>query len=176
MRKCGNKYLFFFVLFFLIFHSYELNGGIVIYDCDGRKLVPKESAVAKMHKKKAENVINEINSNNCLPKLWKDLINNFDKSDKYPIKIHLSCEENFDCGEGDIKSAGITIPKYYSDWESPCGCEESSILHEMLHALAQVSDNDDDHKKIRGCEVKCTANIGACKRNPPPGEACECPK
>lgn len=176
MRRYCIKYSFFFIFCILIFLLNKLFSEIVIYDCDGRELLPKKSTIAKRHKNKAERIIQEINKNNCLPKKWKDDINSFHTSETYNIKIYLSCDENFDCGEGDTISTGITIPQYYSGWESPCGCEESTLLHEMLHALVQVSDSESDHKKIRGCEVKCTPNIAACKRNPPPGAACDCPK
>jgi hypothetical protein len=178
MRKYCIKYSFFFIFFILVFLLNQLYSGIVIYDCDGHKLLPKESAIAKMHKKKAERTIKEINSNNCLPKLWKDLINSSYDNDNQPIEIRLTCDKNFkDCGEAATEGSEIKIPYDYTVCcQSSCGCEESTILHEFMHALALVPDTDENDKKIRGCEVKCISGITRCKRYPPPGKACDCPK
>lgn len=177
MKDCYEKYLIPFILLLLISLSWKLYGRIVIVDCDGKILIPEQSAVAKIHKSKAEKVIEKINSNNCLSKLWKDLINSSNNNNQIPISINLNCDPNYKlCGEASVQDHSITIPKYYNNWQSSCGCEEATILHELLHACAQVPNTDDDDKKIRGCEVKCTSEITRCKKYPPSGQACDCPK
>lgn len=176
MNNCCIKYLFFFILSSLISLSWQLFGSIVIIDCNGKKMDTLRDTIAISHKKKAETIINEINSTNCLKKDWNDLINSSYNSNKYETKIQLTCDPNFKCGEADHNGNEITIPKYYSQWQSSCGCEEATLLHEMLHSWALVPDTPDGEKKISGCEVKCTANIPRCQKYPPPGQACDCPK
>lgn len=172
MKGTNFKYFILFVLSFIF--SLHLHGRIIFYDCNGNVLNPRTNSNAKRHKEKAERVLKEINSNKCLPQSWLDSINFHKTSNQFPIEIQLSCDRNFNCGQGDLMSDVITIPKYYSFWQTSCGCEEATILHEMLHVFARVPGTPDGHKKIRGCEVKCTSNIPRCKKFPPPGNACDC--
>lgn len=172
MRDYYVKYLIFCIIFSMFFFKMQLQGEIIVYDCDGVKLQPRKSDIGDNHRNKAEKIIQEINSNNCLPNYWKDLINQMSKNNE--ISIQLTCDPNFKCGETTALSDEITIPKYYSNWQSSCGCEEATLLHEMLHAW--IPDTPDGDKKIRGCEVKCTANIPRCQKYPPSGQACDCPK
>ena len=149
--------------------------AVKIYDCNGQELKPATSALARNHTRRAEKALSEINKTKCLPTRDLNYINNHVKSQG--VQIKMDCSANPDCGQAPHGSNTILIPRNYRSMRGGCGCEEATILHEMLHSYAMIPDTGWGHKKIEGCETKCTAGIRNCQRYPPPtggGQPCDC--
>lgn len=169
MRNCYLKlFLFIIVLSLLPLHGVEIK----FYNCDGEELVPDKIAYAKKWKEAAENVINNQDVIDCLPRNWKNSAETWMKYSKVKIKI---CRQKLydpnNCGNLDLDN-NIIVPE---ENNSGCGCEEATIFHEFIHQAVPVQENETNDRKIRGCEkLILTKFIKNCRDNPPAGDPCDC--
>ena len=168
MRNCYLKlFLFIVVLSLLPLHGVEIK----FYDCNGKELVPDKIAYAKIWKEAAENVINNQDIIDCLPRNWKSSAETWMKYSKVKIKIcrNMLHGPNY-CG--NLIKEYIVVPE---ENNSGCGCEEATIFHEFIHQAVPVEENESNDRKIRGCEkLILTKFIKNCRDNPPAGDQCDC--
>jgi hypothetical protein len=168
MRNCYSKLFFLiFVLSLLPLHGVEIK----FYDCDGEELVPDKIEYIKKWKEAAENVVNNQDVIDCLPRNWKGSAETWMKYSIVQIKI---CKQKLydpnNCG--NLQEEYIVIPE---ENNSGCGCEEATIFHEFIHQVVPVEENETNDRKIRGCEkLILTKFIKNCQDNPPAGDQCDC--
>lgn len=168
MRNCHSKlFLIIILLSLLPLHGVEIK----FYDCDGEELIPEWFEYAKKWKEAAENVINNQDVIDCLPRNWKSSAQTWMKYSKVKIKI---CRQKLydpkNCG--NLQKEYIIVPE---ENNSGCGCEEATIFQEFIHQAVPVEENETNDRKIRGCEkLILTKFIKNCQDNPPPGATCDC--
>ncbi|UCH96755.1 MAG: hypothetical protein JSV88_07855 [Candidatus Aminicenantes bacterium] len=171
----SKKYHLILFLIILAFSVFPLHGvEITFYDCNGEKLNPKKNKYAKKWNEVAENVVNNQDIIDCLPKNWKSSVETWVKYFKVEIII---CKKKLndpnDCGNQQEKY--IIVPE---ENNSGCGCEEATVFHEFIHQAVPVqesNENDTNDRRIRGCEVLIlTKFIKNCQDNPPAGDQCDC--
>jgi hypothetical protein len=168
MRNCYLKlFLFIVVLSLLPLHGVEIK----FYDCNGKELVPDKIAYAKKWKEAAENVVNNQDVIDCLPRNWKRSAETWMKYSSVEIKIcrNMLHGPNY-CG--NLIEKYIVVPE---ENNSGCGCEEATIFQEFIHQAVPVEENETNDRKIRGCEkLILTKFIKNCRDNPPAGDQCDC--
>jgi hypothetical protein len=167
------KYHLISVIIILVFSVFHLNGvEITFFDCNGKKLNPKKNEYAEKWNEAAQNVINNQDVIDCLPRNWKRSAETWMKYSKVKIKI---CRQKLydpnNCGNLDLDN-NIVVPE---ENNSGCGCEEATIFHEFIHQAVPVQENDTNDRKTRGCEkLILTKFIKNCRDNPPAGDQCDC--
>jgi len=168
MRNCYSKIFFFIVVLSLLpLHGVEIK----FYDCNGEELIPEWFDYAQKWNEAAQNVINNQDVIDCLPRNWKSSVETWMKYSKVKIKI---CRQKLydpkNCG--NLQKEYIVVPE---DNNSGCGCEGATIFHEFIHQAVPVEENETNDRKIRGCEkLILTKFIKNCQDNPPAGDQCDC--
>ena len=136
-------------LIIFMFSAFTLYGvEITFFDCNGKKLDPKEIEYAKKWNEAAQNVINNQDVIDCLPRNWKNSAETWMKYCK--VKIKICRQKLFDPNNcGNLQKEYIVVPE---ENNSGCGCEEATIFHEFIHQAVPVEENETNDRKIRGCE------------------------
>ena len=162
-----NFFLIIFVLSMASLYGIEIR----FFDCNGKKLDPKEIEFARKWKEAAENTINNQDVIDCLPDNWKSSAETWMKYRMVQIKIcRQKLHKPTDCG--NLQRKFIVVPEANN---SGCGCAEASVFHEFIHQAVPVEENETNDRKIRGCERLILSRfIKNCQDNPPPGAECDC--
>lgn len=106
------KYHLILVIIILVFSLFPLYGvEISFFDCNGKKLDPEENEYAEKWKEAAENVVNNQDVIDCLPRNWKSSAETWMKYSKVKIKI---CKQKLNdpnnCGSLDLDNVELTCP------------------------------------------------------------------
>jgi hypothetical protein len=166
------KYHLILIIIIMGFYMLPLYGvEIIFFDCNGGKLNPKKNEYAEKWNEVAQNVINNQDVIDCLPRNWKSSAETWMKYCK--VKIKICRQKLFDPNNcGNLQKEYIVVPE---ENNSGCGCEEATIFHEFIHQAVPVEENETNDRKIRGCEkLILTRFIKNCQDNPPPGATCDC--
>jgi hypothetical protein len=143
---------------------------IVFFDCNEKILNPNMNVDAEKWQKTTDNVINNQNVIDCLPRNWRKGTTTWMKYRRVKIMI---CENKLDPNDcGSLIGEYITVP---AENRSGCGCEEATIFHEFIHQAGPAPEDEKTDREIRGCEKLILIRfIKNCQGNPPAGDPCDC--
>ncbi len=165
--------IFIFLSLPLFSDSLDEHKNVNIYDCNNKRIFSKDNVVAWDILRALNEAMEKVK--NCLPKKYSKLILNYLKSKK--IIIFLDCTRNTPkCGE-TLQSfrKGLYITLFYDSIyiRGACGCVEATILHELLHWGAEVSERREDERKAYGCEEKCFPDCAKDREGAKPDDCCD---
>jgi hypothetical protein len=108
IKNCYSKtFLFIVVLSLLPLHGVEIK----FYNCDGEELIPDKIEYAQKCNEAAQNVINNQDVIDCLPRNWKSSAETWMKYSRVKIKICRSMlHDPNNCGTLDLDNVEMTCP------------------------------------------------------------------
>jgi hypothetical protein len=165
------KYYLSLLVIILWLAVFPLKGvKIFVFDCNKKILNPKMHDYAEKWHKAADNVINNQNVIDCLPRNWRKGAETWMKYRRVKIMICKNKLDPSDCGS--LGDEHIIVP---AENKSGCGCEEATIFHEFIHQAGPAPEDEKTDRKIRGCEKLILIRfIKNCQGNPPAGDPCDC--
>jgi len=166
------------MLFFIIsipIYSITLEEGknVSIYDCNNQVIRSDKNTFAWDILSALKEALEK--SKECLPEKYSNSIYEYQKIKK--IIIFLDCTSpTKNCGQtlqSFRKGVCITLYKESIYMEGACGCIEATILHELLHWGAGMTESNEDEKIAYGCEEKCFPDCAKDRRGIEPEDCCE---